>query len=61
MDPRIPAVLIVLILLPVYVLFRYKRSSERQFFPGPRSLPIVGHLYQVPTKYPWLTYAEWGK
>ncbi|KAG7441676.1 cytochrome P450 [Guyanagaster necrorhizus] len=29
--------------------------------PGPRRLPIIGNLLDMPTEREWVTWAEWGK
>ncbi|KAG2039206.1 cytochrome P450 [Suillus americanus] len=29
--------------------------------PGPRGLPLVGNIRDIPHVKPWLTFAEWGK
>jgi hypothetical protein len=29
--------------------------------PGPRGLPLLGNVFQMPTDSPWLTVAAWGK
>ncbi|KAL4069080.1 cytochrome P450 [Scleroderma citrinum] len=29
--------------------------------PGPKPLPILGNLYDLPKEKAWFTYAEWGK
>ncbi|KAI0066585.1 cytochrome P450 [Artomyces pyxidatus] len=39
---------------------RRKRKGLR-YPPGPRALPIVGNLFDVPKEFSWLTYAGWGK
>jgi hypothetical protein len=55
------ASLLVVFLSFFPVAWSLKRLRSSQFFPGPASLPIVGNLFQVPSKQPWLTYAQWGK
>lgn len=29
--------------------------------PGPKKLPILENLLDMPTSYEWITFAEWGK
>ncbi|KAK0469518.1 cytochrome P450 [Desarmillaria tabescens] len=28
--------------------------------PGPKGLPLIGNLWDIPAEYPWLTYAKWS-
>jgi hypothetical protein len=43
----------------VYVLLRRKRRDP--YPPGPKSLPLIGNLRDIPFKYQWLTYERWGQ
>ena len=36
----------------------YRRRRGFRFPPGPRPLPLVGNLLDVPTTFSWLTYSE---
>ncbi|KAG7446976.1 cytochrome P450 [Guyanagaster necrorhizus] len=29
--------------------------------PGPKGWPVIGNIFDMPTKSNWLTYAEWGR
>ena len=29
--------------------------------PGPRGLPLIGNLLDMPTEYEWLAVADWAK
>ena len=50
-----------LISITVYVLLRRKRRHPLPFPPGPKSLPVIGNLRDIPFKYQWFTYEKWGR
>ncbi|TCD68842.1 hypothetical protein EIP91_009556 [Steccherinum ochraceum] len=29
--------------------------------PGPKGLPVIGNVHQMPTSYEWFTFADWAK
>ena len=29
--------------------------------PGPRGIPLLGLIHNIPHQYSWLTYADWAK
>ncbi|KAG7451799.1 cytochrome P450 [Guyanagaster necrorhizus] len=41
-------------------LFRLNRRAM-QFPPGPRGLPFIGNLLDMPSEKEWLTFAKWGE
>ena len=39
------------------------RTNRRRlpYPPGPKSLPIVGNLFNMPSQEEWVTYRKWSK
>ncbi len=37
------------------------RSRDPPFPPGPRGIPFLGNLLDMPSEKEWLTFAEWGE
>ena len=50
---------VLLIVLSSLIL----RSNRRKLPlpPGPKALPIVGNVFDVPHIKPWIVYGEWAK
>jgi cytochrome P450 len=39
---------------------RKTRAHNLSLPPGPRGLPVVGALFQWPTKDPWIVFSQWA-
>ena len=50
-------------LLPlIIVLYRtIKNHSQLPYPPGPKGLPILGNVFDLPASDQWVTVQEWGK
>lgn len=60
------AVMITLTLLLLSVLgagylMMYLFRTKRPLPPGPKGLPLLGNIFDVPEDKPWLTYQHWSR
>jgi hypothetical protein len=39
----------------------FRRIRDPPLPPGPRGLPLIGSVLDIPTEHPWETYREWSK
>ncbi|KAK0465902.1 cytochrome P450 [Desarmillaria tabescens] len=59
----ISTLLLAFLLIGALVLYRLSLLFNRRRLPlppGPKGLPLIGNLWDVPVDYPWLTYARWA-
>ncbi|KAI0249028.1 cytochrome P450 [Lactifluus subvellereus] len=53
--------LIISCCIAIFLYMFRRRRHSLPFPPGPRGLPIVGNVLDMPSRNPWLTYWQWGK
>ncbi|KAK0223381.1 cytochrome P450 [Armillaria fumosa] len=56
----ISTLLATFLVFGVVLLYRCLSLNRRRLPPGPKSLPVIGNLWDVPAEYPWRTYAQWA-
>ncbi|KAH9894363.1 cytochrome P450 [Cubamyces lactineus] len=56
------AILVLCVLLAATLVAHHLHKRRlRPLPPGPRGWPIIGNVFDVPSAYHWLTFANWGQ
>lgn len=62
MSANLSVTYFALLSLSIYLVHRVFRTWNRlPLPPGPRPLPLVGNILDMPKFYEWYTYHEWNK
>jgi hypothetical protein len=51
----------LLLFAGIYLRAKLAKQHGLPYPPGPRPLPLLENLLDVPRLRPWLTYTEWAK
>ena len=55
------AILATVVLILLYLKRKIHSSSHLPLPPGPKGLPVIGNLLDIPTRFEWQIYHKWSK
>jgi hypothetical protein len=52
----------ILGVVTLFIGIRWRRNRSKLLLPpGPKKLPLVGNLFDIPSERQWETYLQWSK
>lgn len=43
------------------LIWKTTRLSKLPYPPGPKGIPLLGNVYDIPPRREWVTYAKWSR
>ena len=58
-----PLTIFDILVFSAVILFIYRITSKNKLRlpPGPKPLPLVGNIYDLPSKHEWVVYRDWTR
>jgi hypothetical protein len=57
-----PDIIVLVISIAAFFVIRdYRRRRGLPYPPGPRPLPLIGNLLDIPKDFSWLSYTQLSK